>query len=73
MQREQIEQEALQLSDADRAVLVLRLLDSLDCVDNNYDEAQWIEEVERRWGDYKAGRIASLSLEEVMRNARSRL
>ncbi|HOH28637.1 MAG TPA: addiction module protein [Candidatus Hydrogenedentes bacterium] len=73
MQREQIEQEALNLSDVDRAVLALHLLDSLDSVDTDYDEGLWIEEAERRWNNYMAGRIASLPLEEVMRDARSRL
>ncbi len=73
MQRGQIEQEALNLSDVVRTALALHLLDSLDSVDTDYDEVLWIEEVERRWKDYKAGHIASLPLEEVMRDARSRL
>ena len=72
MHLEQIEQAALNLPDADRALLVLRLMDSLDSADIHHDDMQWIEEAERRWKDYKAGRIKARPMEDVMRDARCR-
>ena len=56
---------ALKLSDADRAFIIEQLLASLDKPDEAID-AQWEREVEERVEGFRAGKIRSLSLGEVL-------
>lgn len=69
MQLYQLTQEALKLSDSDRALLALHLLDSREYKRNDWTELLWIEEVERRWTDYNAGRITLRPMEDVLDDA----
>ena len=58
---------ALSLPDERRAVLVKRLLDSLeDQIPQDIEEA-WIKEAERRLQAYREGKIEAIPAEEVLR------
>ncbi len=56
---------ALKLADGDRAYIVDKLLASLDQPDEAID-AQSGREAEQRVEDYKAGRLRSISLEQLL-------
>ena len=69
---EQITQEALGLSEHDRAELAHRILTSLeDSVDEGVDEA-WDAEVARRVERIKAGTAKGRPAEDVFRDIRAR-
>jgi len=61
---------ALSLPPADQALVVDKLLSSLDQPDEAID-ALWRKEVEDRIKAYKEGTLKSLSLEEVLAKYRS--
>ena len=61
---EALEAEALQLSAAERARLVERLIASLDA-DPDFDEA-WAAEVERRNAEIESGAVALVSGPEAL-------
>ena len=56
---------ALNLSDADKAFIIDQLRASLD---QRYEaiDAQWGREAEQRVEDYKAGRLSSVSMEQLL-------
>lgn len=56
---------ALNLSDADKAFITDQLRASLD---QRYEaiDAQWGREAEQRVEDYKAGRLSSVSMEQLL-------
>lgn len=56
---------ALNLSDADKAFIIDQLRASLD---QRYEAiaAQWGREAEQRIEDYKAGRLSSVSMEQLL-------
>lgn len=61
---------ALQLPTADRALLAEHLLDSLAPGESDAEvERLWVIEANRRYDDYRAGRMASMSADEAMRLA----
>lgn len=60
----QILEDALQLTPTDRAVVVERLLASLDRPDAQID-ALWAVEAESRIAAYEAGRVTAYEAEEV--------
>lgn len=62
---EEMADKAKTLPDSDKLALVDRLLAQLDRPDPEIDRV-WADEAERRWKAYKAGRVASVSYEEVM-------
>ena len=64
--------EALQLPTIARAELAKELLASLDNISEEENEQLWIEEAERRYSDYKAGRATAIPAEEVFRRIESR-
>jgi putative addiction module component (TIGR02574 family) len=64
--------EALELPLAARAELASQLLDSLDEVAEEENERLWAHEAERRFAEYKAGRIEAAPSEEVFARIRSR-
>ena len=64
--------EALGLPLTARAELVTRLLDSLDDLSEEEVDQLWAEEAERRYAEYKAGRIEAVPAEEVFTRLRSR-
>ena len=56
---------ALKLSDSDKAIIIDQLRASLD---QRYEaiDAQWGREAEQRVEDYKAGRLSSVSMEQLL-------
>ena len=64
--------EALQLPPGARAELASQLLDSLDDLSEKEIEQLWAAEAERRYADYKAGRIEAVPAEEVFARLGSR-
>ena len=64
--------EALELPVTERAELVSQLLDSLDDLSEDETDKLWAEEAERRYAEYKAGRIEASPAEEVFARLRSR-
>jgi putative addiction module component (TIGR02574 family) len=59
------------LPDVEKLRLVDAILMDLDKPDPEIDLI-WAEEARRRWAAYKAGRVPSISYEEVMAKHRSR-
>lgn len=64
--------EALQLPLDARAELVSQLLDSLDDLSEEETDKLWAEEAERRYADYRSGRIDAVPADEVFARLRSR-
>jgi putative addiction module component (TIGR02574 family) len=69
----EIESEAMQLSRQERAWLVERLLTTLDPGEDIDAEELWLQEAERRYQEYRAGRLASKSAAHVFEGAKKRL
>jgi putative addiction module component (TIGR02574 family) len=66
-------QEALQLSDRDRANLAVSLIDSLDpSIDSDW-EAAWDLEIAQRTKELDEGTVQTIPWEEVRRKLRGRL
>jgi putative addiction module component (TIGR02574 family) len=70
---ENLEQEALRLSQQDRAFLADRLLSSLDDVVLNDVDAAWIAEAERRYKEHMQGKRQGIPAQDVLAEAHSRL
>jgi putative addiction module component (TIGR02574 family) len=73
MKIKEIEEEALRLSPHERALLVEHLIGSLEPDEDPDAERSWIEEAERRYQDYKAGKVKSIPAEQVFKDARMKL
>jgi putative addiction module component (TIGR02574 family) len=71
--KEELLAAALKLSRSDRAERASRLIEGLDDADGGDVEAAWIEEAERRYADYGAGRVTARDADEVFAEARRRL
>lgn len=69
----EIEETALQLSPSDRAQLAEHLIHSLDEKEDPEAERLWIEEAERRYQEYKEGKIKRKPAESVFKEARSKI
>ena len=69
----EIENEALRLSEQERALLAEHLLSSLGGEETGLNEKRWLEEAERRYEEYRAGTMPSRVAEEVFRNAHRNL
>ena len=69
----EIEENALQLPPHDRAALAEHLIHSLDEVEDPEAERLWIEEAERRYKEYKEGKIKGIPAASVFKEARSKL
>jgi putative addiction module component (TIGR02574 family) len=62
----QLIDEALALSDSDRATLASLLLKSLGSEEDDPDvEAAWAQEAERRWHEIEAGTVKTIPWEDV--------
>ncbi len=61
-------EKALALSTQDRGLLISRLIESLDegPAEEGVEEA-WAEEIERRVGDIRSGRVKTIPGEQVLR------
>jgi putative addiction module component (TIGR02574 family) len=73
MKVQEIEKEALQLSFHERALLAEHLIGSLETESDPEAERSWIEEAERRYQDYKSGKVKTISAEQVFKDARMKL
>lgn len=70
---EKCEQHAKHLPLQDRALLIRRLIEGLDNIDEQQLEQLWIQEASRRVQRFKTGEIKARSSEDVFRDARKRL
>ncbi|MBI4850162.1 MAG: addiction module protein [Nitrospirae bacterium] len=69
----EIEENALQLSPQDRAKLAEHLIHSLDELEDAEAERLWIAEAERRYKEYKEGKVEGIQAELVFKEARLKL
>lgn len=69
----EIERDAMELTRQERAILVERLLSTLDPGDDVDAQELWFQEAEKRYAEYRAGKIASKPAEQVFRDARQKL
>jgi putative addiction module component (TIGR02574 family) len=68
-----IEEEALRLPFYERALLAENLIRSLDEEENPEAERLWIEEAERRYKEYKEGKVKAKPAESVFKEVRLKL
>ena len=61
----QLFQEALELTDNDRATLAGLLIESLEMPPDPDVEAAWAAEAERRWQEIESGKVQTIPWEEV--------
>lgn len=73
MRVEDLEQEAMQLTQESRARLAKKLLDSLDELSESERELLWLDESERRLRKLDSGQVEGRPAEEVIRQARAHL
>jgi putative addiction module component (TIGR02574 family) len=64
-------EQALQLSESDRAKLALRLLDSIGESPEDIERA-WMEEAERRFAEIERGEVRTVSWTEVRKRVFAR-
>lgn len=69
----EIKSEAMQLSRQERATLIEHLIASLDVGEDVEAEELWLQEAERRYEEYRAGRIASKPAAQVFADAKKSL
>jgi putative addiction module component (TIGR02574 family) len=69
----EVEGDAMELSPQERALLAEHLLATLDPADDIDAEEQWLQEAEKRYEDYRAGRITGKPAEQVFEDAKHRL
>ena len=67
----QVERDAMLLSRQGRALLVESLLATLDPGDEIDAEELWVQEAERRYQEYRAGRIASKPATQVLEDGKN--
>jgi putative addiction module component (TIGR02574 family) len=70
---EKCEQQAKHLSLQERALLIKRLIEGLDDLDEHDLEQLWIKEASRRFQEFKAGNIKARPGADVFYDARTRL
>jgi len=69
----QIEEAALTLSAEERARLAMDLIKSLDNYDDPEAEELWIREAERRYQEYREGKLQGRPADDVYRDAFSKV
>ncbi len=62
---------ALKLTPAERAELAVNLIASLDSLTDKQNEELWVNEANRRYSEYKVGKVSARPAEDVMRDART--
>ena len=72
-QLKEIEQQALQLVPEEREILADRLLSSLDDEPVNEIDEAWIQEAERRYQEYKEGKIKGIPGDKVFSDIKREL
>ncbi|RIH90842.1 putative addiction module component [Calidithermus terrae] len=73
MSKEQVLEQALGLDYEDRADLARRLLDGLEDLSPEEYEQAWLEVAVRRAEELRSGKAKGIPVEEVLRDAGSRL
>jgi putative addiction module component (TIGR02574 family) len=68
---DRLEQEIKSLPDLEKVRLVESILADLEKPDPEIDRI-WAEEAQKRWAAYKAGKISTVSYEEVMSRHRKK-
>jgi putative addiction module component (TIGR02574 family) len=68
-----IEEEALKLPSPERARLAEQLISSLDEEEDPEAERLWVEEAERRYKEYREGKVKAKPADLVFKEARSKL
>jgi putative addiction module component (TIGR02574 family) len=68
-----IEAEVYSLSSRERARLAMNLIKSLDDHDDADAEELWLQEAERRYRDYREGKLKTRPAEDVLRDAFSKV
>jgi putative addiction module component (TIGR02574 family) len=68
-----IEEEALKLPSHERARLAEHLISSLDEEEDPEAERLWVEEAERRYKEYREGKVKAKPADFVFKEARSKL
>jgi len=71
--RQELEKDALALPKQERALLIERLLASLDIGQDEDVEEIWLAEAERRYQEYRAGKLSGRPAAMVFENAPKRL
>ncbi len=69
----ELEAQVLKLSPRDRARLAQRLISSLEHDDDADAETLWLAEAERRLAELKAGKVAAIPAQKVIKKVRSAL
>lgn len=69
----QIEKEVLNLPSGERARLAEHLIRSLDAREDREAEKLWVKEAERRYQEYKKGKVKAKPAGKVFKEARSKL
>jgi hypothetical protein len=67
------ESQALRLSARERAALAERLIASLDVINDAENERLWVREAEKRYQQYKKGRVTARNAQDVFRDIRSEI
>lgn len=70
MTLDQLTEEALTLPEEDRALLVERLVESLDPTDDAYLRAVWGAVARRRLDDVREGRVQTIPMEDALKRVR---
>lgn len=70
---DQVERDALALPERDRAALAEHLLATLDEAEGKDVEAAWLAEAERRYQEYRAGRMKAVPADQVFAHIRAHL
>lgn len=70
--KKDLTEKALELPLAQRAELARQLLDSLEDISEEENDALWAAEAERRYADFRAGKIKAVPAEEVFARLRTR-
>jgi putative addiction module component (TIGR02574 family) len=71
-----IEEDIQRLSTGERATLVQHLISTLDDEDDEDDEDVeeiWLKEAERRYDEYRQGKVAAVSADAAFESARCRV
>lgn len=68
-----IEKDAMELPQSDRSLLIEHLLSTLDPDEDADVEELWLQEAEKRYRDYRSGKIGARSADSVFQEARKRV
>ncbi len=68
-----IEKDAMELPQSDRSMLIEHLLSTLDPDEDVDAEELWLQEAEKRYRDYRSGKIGARAADIVFQEARKRI